>query len=307
MITRFAALLFLTLPGASYSIAAEEPPLASEEQALSTVTVLWNSEIHSPGICIERTSWFMSVIPAAVPLEGLTKTSLRHGDISTEARVLFLDDAQRLCLLEISTPLVGLTPISLAHTGEWKGGQKLNCLSNRSACLTMVTGKDWSHQGEQFAMPMLRVRVSDPEAFCAAGTPLVCDQGKLVGILTSKNHDENGEVHAIPVARVRKLVADVKTHNRSGPVRVGLVFHNQSSIPAIVEVKSGSPAERSGLEIGDVILSLDGAETESLEDLVEVIHNLPAGVETPVTVLRGLTEKDLSIIPEFLEMTAAAR
>ena len=148
---------------------------------------------------------------------------------------------------------------------------------------------------------------SSGETFCAAGTPLVSEQGHLAGILIGKDHDETGEVHAIPVARVRKLVTDVKTHQRSGPVRVGLVFHNQSSTPEIVEVKAGSPAERSGLEAGDVILSLDGTDTESLEDLVEVIHNLPAGVETPVTVLRGLAEKDLSIVPEFLEMTAAAR
>ncbi|NLT72017.1 MAG: PDZ domain-containing protein [Verrucomicrobiaceae bacterium] len=300
MITRFTVVLLLVLPGAGSHLSAGE-------QALSTVTVLWNSEVRSPGICVDRTSWFVSVIPAAVPLEGLTTTRLRHGELTTEARVLFRDDAQRLCLLETSTPLTGLTPVSLVHTGELKGGQKLHCLSHRSACLTTVAGKDWSHRGERFSMPLLRVRVADPESFCAAGTPLVSEEGHLVGILTGKDHDETGDVHAIPVARVRKLVTDIKTHQRSGPVRVGLVFHNQSSTPEIIEVKSGSPAERSGLEAGDVILSIDGTDTESLEDLVEVIHNLPAGVETPVTVLRGLSEKDLSIVPEFLEMTAAAR
>ena len=75
----------------------------------------------------------------------------------------------------------------------------------------------------------------------------------------------------------------------------------------MVDVKPGSPAERSGLEVGDVILSIDGTETESLDDLVEVIHHLPAGTETPLRVLRGLSEKNLTIIPEFAEMTAAAR
>lgn len=299
MITRFAALLFLALTGASYSLVAGE-------QALSTVTVAWDNDTCSAGICVDSASWFMSVIPEAISLESLTKTSLRHGHSTAEARVLFLDEEQRLCLLETSTPLVGLTPISLAQT-KIKGGQKLSCLSNRSACLTTVAGKDWSHRGERFPMPLLRVRVANPKEFCAAGTPLVSDEGELVGILTANDHYDGGEAHAIPVARVRKLVADVKSHNRSGPVRVGLVFHNQSSTPEVVEVKTGSPAERSGLEAGDVILSMDRTVTESLEDLVEVIHNLPAGVKVPVKVLRGLAEKDLSIVPEFAEMTAAAR
>ncbi len=299
MITRLAA-LSLALSGGIY-------PLAAAEQAHSTVTIAWNSEVRSPGICVDKTTWFISVIPASLSLDGLTKATLHSGEDKVEARVLFLDGTQRLCLLEAVGPLTSLTPASLARTGDLKGGQKLNCLSNRSACLTMLAGKDWSHRGEQFPMPMLRVRVADPEKFCDAGTPLVSVEGQLVGILAGSSHDKSGEVHAIPVARVRKLVEDVKAHKRSGPVRVGLVFHNQSSTPEVIDVKPGSPAERSGLEAGDIILSLDGTETASLDDLVEVIHHLPAGSETPVTVLRGLTEKSLTIIPEFTEMTAAAR
>lgn len=300
MTTRLAALLVLTFQGGLHS-------LTSAEEARSTVTVAWNSEVSSPGICVDRPTWFISVIPASVLLDGLTKTTLQFDSESVEARVVFLDGTQRLCLLEAATPMSGLSPVSLARTGDFKGGQKLNCLSNRSACLTMVAGKDWSHRGEQFPMPMLRVRVADPENFCAAGTPLVSEEGKLVGILTGNDLNNSGEVHAIPVARVRKLVEDVKTHKRSGPVRVGLVFHNQSSTPEVVEVKPGSPAERSGLEVGDVILSMDGTETASLDDLVEVIHHLPAGAETPVKVLRGLSQRDLTIIPEFAEMSAASR
>lgn len=300
MTARFAALLILTLQ-ASFQC------LTSAQEAHSTVTVVWNSEVRSPGICVDKPTWFISVIPASLPLEGLTKATLQVDGESIETRVVFLDGSERLCLLETAAPITGLTPAPLALADDLKGGQKLNCLSKRSACLTTVAGKDWSHRGEQFQMPMLRVRVANPEEFCAAGTPLVCEQGKLVGILIGNHLDDSGEGHAIPVARVRKLLVDVKMHKRSGPVRVGLVFHNQSSTPEVVDVKPGSPAERSGLEVGDVILSIDGTETESLDDLVEVIHHLPAGTETPLRVLRGLSEKNLTIIPEFAEMTAAAR
>jgi hypothetical protein len=303
MISRLASLLLLAVPGGVATLAA------GGEETFSTVTVAWSSEARGPGVCIDRGTWFVSVIPASVPLSGLTETTLHSGENSVRAKVLFLDGPQRLCLLETSTILPGLAPVTLASSGGFKAGQKLNCLSNRSACLTMLAGKDWSHRGEQFLMPMLRVRVADPEEFCAAGTPLVCDEGTLVGILTGKNDEdkESGEVHAIPVSRIRKLVEDMKAHQRSGPVRVGLVFHNQSSTPEIVEVKPGSPAEKSGLEVGDVILSMDGVETDSLEDLVEVIHSLPAGAETPVKVLRRLTEKNLTITPEFVEVSASAR
>jgi hypothetical protein len=300
MISRLAAILVLTTPAATHLILAEEQPL-------STVTVNWSDEVRSPGACVDRATWIISVIPDSVPLEGLSRAILVSGTDKAEALVIFIDAAQRLCLLEAKTPIPHLTPFSLAHAEEMKGGRKLNCLTNRSACLTTVAGKDWSYRGEQFPMPMLRVRVAEPDKFCSSGTPLVCDEGKLAGILNGQECEDTNEVHAIPVSRIRKLIEDVKTYKRSGPVRVGLVFHNQSSTPEVLEVKAGSPAEKSGLAVGDVILSMDGIETASLDDLVEVIHNLPAGAETPVTVLRGLTEKSLTITPEFIEVTAVAR
>ena len=95
------------------------------------------------------------------------------------------------------------------------------------------------------------------------------------------------------------LLEDMKRHQHSGPVWIGLVFHNESSSPEVLEVKSDSPAAGAGLQKGDVITAMNGTEIESLGDLIESIHHLAAGEPSKVRVLRGLEEKEVEMTPQF--------
>ncbi len=283
-------------------------PASGEVPSPETICVLWSKDAESPGVPVEKPGWYVSVVPESVSIDGLESVLLRCGSAQTDARVLYCDSDQRLCLLQAGEAFPEKTTFfEIRNAVDTKAGQKLECLSDKSACLTTVAGKDWSYQGETFPMPFLRVRVSDPDHFCKAGTPLVTTDGKLAGLLTISGVDGNGGAFAIPVSRIRKMVEDVKRFKRSGPVWVGLIFHNHSSTPEVVEVKRESPAEMGGLLRGDVILSVNDEEIESLNDLVETIQTLPAGTEAHLRVLRGLSEQELKVTPRFAEISAASR
>lgn len=298
MIARY----FLSLLAASTSVFALQADGASTQ-----ILVKWTSDSSSPGVSVESARWFVSVVPSGLSLESLAAPRLVFGERSKESRILHVDPEQRLCLLEADAPFEGVEPTPLSGTASLRAGQKLHCLSGETGCLTLVAGKDWCYRGKHFPLPYLRLRVADSTAPCGAGTPLLDNEGGLAGILTDRRLEDSGEIHAIPVSRVRKVVEDMKRHNRSGPVWVGLVFHNESSTPDVIEVKADSPAEEADLRPGDVVLELDGTEIDSLDDLVEIFHNLPAGEEVAVRVLRGLTEETLSVTPRFAELSAASR
>lgn len=270
---------------------AEVPP--------ATVSVTWKEGISSPGVCVDRATWFVSVIPEAVSIDGLATARLSDANTSVEGRILHLDPDQRLCLIEVPAGLGPVRPVPFSEGSPPKPGDQAHCVSGNSACLSTVAGKDWSYRGETFTYPLLRLRVSETKTHCHAGTVLVDERGDLLAILTCQETETEGEVYAIPAARVRKVVEDMKRHQRSGPVWVGLVFHNESSSPEILEVKVDSPAATAGLQKGDVIISMNGAEIQSLDDLVESIHNLPAGEAAKVRLLRGLEEKEVDLVPEF--------
>jgi len=280
-------------------------PLSAGDHCPSTFTVIWPDGKKSPGIPVEQPGWYITVVPDLVELKGLGTATLENDTQTAEARILFADVSQRLCLLESDAEFAKVEVFAVSDSLELKAGQKLECLSNRSACLTALAGKDWSLRGEQLPMPLLRVRVSDPEHFCATGTPLICSDGKLVGLLIGQEPDAATDAFAIPASRIHKLIEEVKRFKKSGPVWVGLIFDNHSSTPEVLEVKEASPAETAGVRSGDVILSVNGSEIESLHDLVETISDLPAGEEAQLKVLRGFSETELKITPCFAENSSS--
>ncbi len=282
-------------------------PLCAEVPNPSTVSVIWPDGEKSPGVPVEQPGWFVTVVPELVKIENLEQATLQSGTLKSEARVVFTDAAQRLCLLESDPEFVKVEIFGVTDPVDLKAGQKLECLSDRSACLTALAGKDWTYRGEQLPMPLLRVRVSDPEHFCATGTPLICSKGKLVGLLIGQESDHASDAFAIPASRIHKMIEEVKRFKKSGPVWVGLIFDNHSSTPEVLEVKPESPAENAGVKSGDVILSVNGSEIESLHDLVETISDLPAGESATVKVLRGFTEAELKITPCFAENSSRPR
>jgi serine protease Do len=65
-------------------------------------------------------------------------------------------------------------------------------------------------------------------------------------------------------------------------------------------VEGGSPAEKAGVEAGDIIVRFDGKSIEKASDLPRVVGNTKPGTRSTMTVFRRGGSKDLGItIAEF--------
>jgi len=60
-------------------------------------------------------------------------------------------------------------------------------------------------------------------------------------------------------------------------------------------VVESSPAEKAGIEKGDVIISFDGKKTDSIENLTRLVRKTSPGTEVEIQVIRDGDEKDLEI------------
>jgi len=279
--------------------AAGEPEEEAQNFEASVFTVLWNDEARSPAVCAGRPKWFLSVVPVAVEVDEALEPRLLCGDESYILKVLHFDPAHRLALLESALRVPGAVPLKQSRTSRLKPGSDLICLASGDFCRTTVAGKDNAYLGRPFHQPLLRVRIEDAERFCCPGTPLINAEGELVGILTEGKLAADGEAHAIPSVQLRKLVSDFKRHRRSGLVWIGLVFHDLSTTPQVLEVRPDSPGMRAGVETGDIVVELDGIEIDHIDALTEAVYGLPAGRETSMKVLRSLETIDLTLVPEF--------
>jgi serine protease Do len=74
-------------------------------------------------------------------------------------------------------------------------------------------------------------------------------------------------------------------------------------------IEAGSPADKAGLEAGDVILKFDGKTIEKSSDLPRTVGGTKPGTKSQITVLRRGVTKDFAItVGEFeAEKTAAAK
>jgi S1-C subfamily serine protease len=56
----------------------------------------------------------------------------------------------------------------------------------------------------------------------------------------------------------------------------------------VSKLSSSGPAERAGVHVGDMVVSVGGARVSTLAELFRAVWRLgPAGVEVPLTLARG--------------------
>ena len=143
-----------------------------------------------------------------------------------------------------------------------------------------------------------------------SGGALVNDQGQLVGICTLYSSDTEsfaGIGYAIPsdyaTQIADKIIAgETVTHAYIGlsmqTVNAQNAFRNNLAVNQgayVVEVTKGGPADKAGIEVGDVITGIDNEEITSADGAILAIRSHDIGDTVTVRVMRGEEEKSFEV------------
>jgi S1-C subfamily serine protease len=146
----------------------------------------------------------------------------------------------------------------------------------------------------------------------SSGGPLVNSEGKVIGINTAIIYRAQGLCFAIPINTVKRvagmLIATGKVSRgylgiTAQPVQLyprlatRLKLDQQSGV-AVLEVISGSPAQKAGLTSRDIIVSIGQIPTPSVDDLHRFLDGHPVGVSYEMMVLRNGTVVTLNVSPD---------
>ncbi len=153
-----------------------------------------------------------------------------------------------------------------------------------------------------------------------SGGPLINMNGEVVGINTAIIASGQGIGFAIPINMAKEIVPQLqdKGHVTRGWLGVSIQevtpelaksFGTKEKKGALVaQVVSGSPAERSGIEQGDVIVEFDGKEVSDSKDLPRMVASTPIGKTVTVKLLRDGKFLDRQVkIGELEEKTEVAK
>lgn len=132
-----------------------------------------------------------------------------------------------------------------------------------------------------------------------SGGPLINMKGEVVGINTAIIASGQGIGFAIPINMAKEIAPQLqeKGHVTRGWLGVSI----QEVTPAlaksfdlkekkgalVAQVVSGSPAEKAGIEQGDVIVEFDGKEVTDSKDLPRIVASTPIGKAVTIKLLRN--------------------
>src|SRR5947207_1096749 len=176
--------------------------------------------------------------------------------------------------LEVATPVVAIGyPLDLPETPNFG----------------MIAGFDRKYLGRYFSTTHLRVNL--PTQRGEAGAPLLNMKGEVVGIVVSRL-ENNSACYAVPIEAAEKIRSDFV---RFGEAKHGWVGINVSEAAQPVEgsraemtkIMEDTPAARSGIKAGDILLQVGRKKVTQPEDVLDASFFITAGDTVPITVMRG--------------------
>ena len=131
-----------------------------------------------------------------------------------------------------------------------------------------------------------------------SGGPLINLQGEVVGINTAIIASGQGIGFAIPINMAKEIASQLqqKGHVTRGLLGVSIqdltpdlakslgLKENKGAL--VSQVVPGSPADKAGIEQGDVIVSFDGRPIADSKDLPRIVASTPTGKTVTVKLLR---------------------
>ncbi|MCA9719399.1 MAG: trypsin-like peptidase domain-containing protein [Myxococcales bacterium] len=239
------------------------------------------------------------------------------------AVILATDSARDIALLRLqpADSAERFPPARIGRSSELPVGTSVFAVGTplgfeHSVSRGIISAVDRTHVLSNRQFPLLQLDASINVG--NSGGPLFNLDGELIGVTTAKSARGQGIAFAIPIDHVRALIGAFEegTVHASGQIGVEIDVNQPLSETArehgfrngfiIKRVFPGQPAERAGVQVGDVIVAFRGKRYDSFgtgiaannsfaDEFVRSVRALIPGQTLAITVLRGSEVLQLSL------------
>ncbi|MDR2000575.1 MAG: DegQ family serine endoprotease [Zoogloeaceae bacterium] len=227
-----------------------------------------------------------------------------------KAKVIGADKRTDVALLKIEAanlPVVKMGDPARLKVGEWVVAIGSPFGFDSSVTAGIVSAKGRSLPQENY-VPFIQTDVAINPG--NSGGPLFNMKGEVVGInsqIYSRSGGFMGLSFAIPIDVAMEIQDQLRASGKVSRGRLGVLIQDVTTELAesfglatpegalIASVEKGSPAEKAGMEVGDVILKYDGKPIGRSSDLPRLVGSTKPGARATVQIWHNGSTRDLAV------------
>ncbi len=237
------------------------------------------------------------------------KVKLYGSDETYDAKIVGKDSQTDLAVLKIEK--TGLTAAEFADSDQAVVGEFAMAVGSPLGLDTTVTTGIISAVNREVESDGTKYVCIQTDAAINAGNSggaLVNSEGKVIGINTLKlsGSGVEGIGFAIPINSTLDVISQLKDHSKVLRPYIGITGlnldndtvkrYNLSTLGVYVRsVENFSPAEKAGLQAGDIIIKADDKEIKTMDELNEQKNKHQIGDNMTLKINRNGQEKDITV------------
>jgi serine protease Do len=237
-----------------------------------------------------------------------------------KAKIIGADKRSDVAVVKIEA--TGLPAVKVGDVGRLKVGEWVMAIGSPFGLENTVTAGIVSAKQRDTGdyLPFIQTDVAINPG--NSGGPLINMRGEVVGInsqIYSRSGGFMGISFAIPMDEAVRVSEQLRTSGRVSRGRIGVQIEQVSKevaesiglgkpLGALVRgVEVGSPAEKAGVEAGDIITKFEGKVIEKSSDLPRMVGSVKPGSRSTLTVFRRGSAKDLTVVIGEVEPDKVAK
>lgn len=226
------------------------------------------------------------------------------------AKVVGSDERTDVALIKINAdnlPRVTIGDPNRLKVGEWVLAIGAPFGFENSVTAGIVSAKGRSLPQENY-VPFIQTDAAVNPG--NSGGPLFNLRGEVVGMnsqIISRSGGYMGLAFAIPIDVAMDVADQLKSRGKVSRGRLGIVIQEVTADLAdsfglksphgalVADVEAGSPADKAGVQVSDIILKFDGKTINSSIDLPRLVGATKPGVSSTLTIWRKGAQKELAV------------
>ncbi len=232
-----------------------------------------------------------------------------------DGTVVWGDQDLDLSIVKINAK--NLKPLELGNSSQIRVGETVYAIGNpigfefrRTVTSGIISAKNRTIKLEEDENSSYMTNLIQTDATINPGNsggPLIYPNGQIIGINTVKITSAEGIGFAIPINVIKPIIQSYINTGKFDEPSIGIYAYDKEVVPYleskiniekgiyVAQITKNGPADKTELKEGDIIISIDGRNLNTMNDLRQYIYTKSPNDEVTLQIERGKITKTITI------------